>query len=148
MLAKVLITAWRVFSREQRYRSCRGGKSGPRPPAPAWCLSPLAPFLPLQETVGEHDDGGMTVKAGPQAPLVFIPAQQLFGALVKLFNVKAAMNPLDHGRQWRGLGKVGEVVFPVALLTPGWSFADQPAQLLAYPSHGAIGPDEYMIIFV
>ena len=75
------------------------------------------------------------MKARPETPLIIVPSQKLFGLLVKLINLKAPMGVFDHLPQGCGLWEVGEVILPVALLFPGRTLSDEPAQLfgLALP---------------
>ena len=111
-----------------RRRSGRGGKvaSGA---APADLAHPFLPFPPHQKAVAQHDQGGVAVKAGPQAALVLIPAQQFFGFFMKLFHPHPAVGVFHHHRQRRLHPEVAPEILDVTRLAARRALADQPTHL-------------------
>ena len=140
MFHSVSITRRWISSKESRLRSHRGGKTIAGTTRRSRRLLALVLFLPSQEAVGQHDDGCLAMKAGPQPALVIIPSQKRFAALVKFLNMPTSMGIFHHLHQGHRLGKVGKVAFPIARLSSGRSLPDEPAQLLPLPLQGAIDP--------
>src|SRR3974377_1344535 len=121
-------TTWRwIVASDWRRRSRRGGKRAAGSSAPA---DPVAfqQFQPDQETVCQHDQGGVAMQAVPQAALILVPAQQALGLFMELFNPVAAVRILDHDAQRRGQGKVAPEILPL-VLAPRGPLADQPADV-------------------
>ena len=139
------ICRW-ISSKESCRRSCRGGKRVAGTIRRPRGLLALMPLLPSQEAVGQHDDRRLAMESGPQPALVVIPSQERFTAFMKFLNVPAPMGILDHLLQRHRLGKVGEVVFPLARLTPGRSFADEPTQLLTLSFQHPVGSDGHTLL--
>jgi hypothetical protein len=54
------------------------------------------------------------MEAMPQAALVLIPPQLIFGILVKALDVVPAMRIFHQHLQWRGSGKIAPVVGRIA----------------------------------
>src|SRR5205823_10210042 len=111
----------------KRLRSARGGKRPALAPAPADLL-PMLPLLLDQETVSQHDQHTVAVKAGPQPPLILVPAEQALGLLVELFHPVTPVRVLRHPPQGGFRAEVAPVVLPLVLLAPGRALADQPAR--------------------
>src|SRR5512143_1331459 len=89
-------TTWRwMAANDWRRRSGRGGKDAAWTPAPLHVLA-FAQFQPDQETVGQHDQGGVTMEAVPQPALIVIPPQQTLGFFMKLFDPVAPVRILHH----------------------------------------------------
>lgn len=111
---------------EQRRRSGRGGKrlTGTPPPLPLLALMPLQPD---QETVTQHHQHSMAMKALPQPSLVLVSAQQPLGLFVRLFHPVAAMDVFHHHGQRGRWRKVAPEVPPLSGLPPRRPFPDQPA---------------------
>src|SRR6516225_6382875 len=118
--------------RDTRLRSGRGGKS-PTGTSPQGYLLPLLPFLLDQETVSQHHYHTVAVEAGPQPPLILVPAQQSLGLLVKLLHAPAAVRVLHHLLQRRRGAEVAPVVLPLVLTGP---FPDQPTLDTLRPRRG------------
>src|SRR5713226_900289 len=98
-------TTWRWMDASERRRlSGRGGKGSARASALRLSLA-LTPLQPDQETVTEHDQVRIAMKAMPQASLVLIPAEQTLGLFVKLLDPVAPVGVFDHRAQ-RRLGSV------------------------------------------
>src|SRR5512135_3293036 len=107
------LTTWRwIAANDWRRRSRRGGKDAAWASPPLHAL-PFMPFQPDQETVSQHDQGGVTMKAVPQPALVLIPAQQTLRFFMKLFDPVAAVGVLHHGRQWRVEREVAPEILPL-----------------------------------
>src|SRR5262249_3374338 len=96
----------------RRGRSGRGGKSPALDPTPAH-PPPLPPLLPDQEGGCQHHGHSVAVEAGPQPPLVLIPAQQAFGLLVVLLHPVAPVRVAHHRLQPRPRAQVAPVVLAV-----------------------------------
>src|SRR3974377_1738994 len=94
-------TTWRwIAASDWRRRSRRGGKEAAWAPSPPHA-PPFAQFEPDQETVGQHDQRGVTMEAMPQSALILIPAQQTLRFFMKLFDPVRAMGVLHHGHRRR-----------------------------------------------
>src|ERR1700733_2324115 len=106
-----------------RRRSGRGGKRPTRSAAAAHSLA-LLELLPHQETVRQQHQHTVAVKAGPQSPLILVPAQQLLGLFVKLLHPVPAVGVLHHPLQRRVGTEVAPVVPPLAIRAV---LAEQPA---------------------
>src|SRR5881227_3223019 len=98
----------------RRLRSARGGKRPTRPAASAPLLA-LLELLPYQETVGQHHQHAVSVKAGPQPALILVPAQQPLGFLVGPLHPVPAVRVPHHPRQRRVPAEVAPVVAPLAV---------------------------------
>src|SRR5712691_4876590 len=65
----------------------------------------LPPLQPDQKAHGQHHRDCMPVKARPQSTLILVPAQLLFGLLMKLLDGVPAMGVVDQllqrGRGWQ-----------------------------------------------
>src|ERR1700730_206476 len=109
--------------RGSRRRSARGGKRPARPAASARLLA-LVELLPHQETVRQHHQHTVPVKAGPQPALILVPAQQFLGFLVKPLHPVPTMRVLHHAHQRRVPPEVAPVV---AALAVAGVFPNQPA---------------------
>src|SRR5574341_2265544 len=96
-------TTWRwTLASDRRRRSRRGGKSAARVTLQARVL-PLLQLLPNQETVAEHDQDGVAMKAVPEPTLILIPAKQRLAFFVKLLDpvARSAIHPGDQRRRAR-----------------------------------------------
>src|SRR2546422_8041977 len=111
-----------------RRRSGRGGKCGPRPPAP-FAVLPLAPFQPDQKTVAQHHRDRMPMKAIPAPPLILIPAQFRFGFLMILLHPVAAVGILHQHGQGRVCREVTPEIFPIPGLASSGALPNQPADV-------------------
>src|SRR2546425_10515577 len=111
-----------------RRRSGRGGKCGPRPPAP-FAVLPLAPFQPDQKTVAQHHRDRMPMKAIPAPPLILIPAQFRFGFLMILLHPVAAVGILHQHGQGRVCRGVTPEIFPIPGLASSGALPNQPADV-------------------
>src|SRR5207244_1516448 len=110
----------------RRQRSGRGGQRV------AWatpvCVALALPQLqPEQKAQGQHHCGGMPVQAWPQAALVLIPPQVLFGFLVKLLDRMAAMSIVDQLLQRSRGWQVTPIVLALFRLTTSGPLSQQPA---------------------
>src|SRR2546426_9131984 len=111
-----------------RRRSGRGGKCGPRPPAP-FAVLPLAPFQPDQKTVAQHHRDRMPMKALPAPPLILIPAQFRFGFLMILLPPVAAVGILHQHGQGRVCREVTPEILPIPGLASSGALPNQPADV-------------------
>src|SRR2546427_7897862 len=111
-----------------RRRSGRGGKCGPRPPAP-FAVLPLAPFQPDQKTVAQHHRDRMPMKALPAPPLILIPAQFRFGFLMILLHPVAAVGILHQHGQGRVCREVTPEILPIPGLASSGALPNQPADV-------------------
>src|SRR2546425_1873459 len=117
-----------------RRRSGRGGKCGPRPPAP-FAVLPLAPFQPDQKTVAQHHRDRMPMKAIPAPPLILIPAQFRFGFLMILLHPVAAVGILHQHGQGRVCREVTPEIFPIPGLASSGALPNQPADVAGGLAH-------------
>src|SRR6516164_7933072 len=92
-----------------RRRSPRGGKRPALPTAPAFLL-PLLPLLPDQEAISQHHRHRVAMEAGPQPPLVLVPAQQPLGLFVVLLHPVPPVRVAEQRRQRRPRPQVAPVV--------------------------------------
>src|SRR2546427_803346 len=115
-----------------RRRSGRGGKCGPRPPAP-FAVLPLAPFQPDQKTVAQHHRDRMPMKAIPAPPLILIPAQFRFGFLMILLHPVAAVGILHQHGQGRVCREVTPEILPIPGLASSGALPNQPADVAGGP---------------
>ena len=123
-----------MAANERRRRSGRGGKGPTRAPPCRRLLLPRLPLLPHQKAVAQHDQRRVAMEAMPQAALVLIPPQLIFGILVKALDVVPAMRIFHQHLQWRGSGKIAPVVGRIAWGSRQRAFTDQPSPLpLALP---------------
>src|SRR5437899_1447472 len=79
----------------RRPRSGRGGKRVAWA-TPVWMGTALSQLQPEQKAHGQHHGDRMPVKARPQAALILVPAQLLFGLLMTLLDGVAAMGVVDQ----------------------------------------------------
>src|SRR5919199_2610714 len=144
-----------MAGRVRRRRSGRGGKRV------AWATSAsraasLAQLQPDQAAVGQHHGDRLPMEAGPQPPLILIPAQLPFGLFMERLDGIPPMGIAGHlfprGRGWQ-IAPVGLAL--LGLATRG-ALAQQPADMplalggdspathghtrLAPPSLGALPP--------
>lgn len=117
-----------ISGNEVRHRSRRGGKNTPHPPRTSHPLA-LTPFQPHQETVTQHDQDGIPMKAMPQASLILIPTQFAFGFFMILFNPVPPMRVFNQLTQTHLRRKVTPTVFPVARLPRRRTLSNQPAEM-------------------
>src|SRR4029453_1824132 len=116
-----------ISGNEVRRRSRRGGKSTPHRSWASHLIS-FAPFQPDQETVTQHHQHGIAMKAMPQAALILIPAHFAFGFFMILFNPVAPMCIFDHLPQSRLRREITPKIFPVTRLARGPAVSNQPAE--------------------
>jgi hypothetical protein len=71
-----------------------------------------------QKAVGQHDRGGVTVDARPQAPLILLPPHLSFGFFMELLHCVAPMRITDQGFERGRDRQVAPGVCPLLWLAP------------------------------
>jgi hypothetical protein len=111
-----------------RRRSGRRGKRNTgTPPAPYGASLPQ--LQPDQKAVGQHHRNSMPMEAGPQAPLILVPAHFPVGFFMELLH---GIPPMDIAGQLFERGRRGQVapgVFLLLLLASRGPFPQQPADM-------------------
>src|SRR5918994_6500034 len=87
----------------------------------------------------------MAVEARPQAALILIPTQLLFGFLMELFNRMAAMGIVYQLLQRSRSGQVAPVALALLRLPTACSFPQQPADVGFALSRDAPGPQGHKL---
>src|SRR5256884_8890478 len=110
----------------RRQRSGRGGKRVAWA-TPVWVALALPQLQPEQKAHGQHHRDRMPVKARPQPSLILVPAQFLFGLLMKLLDGMPAMGVVDQLLQRGRRRQVAPIVLVFLGLPTSRSLPQQPA---------------------